>query len=309
MSAGTSRAWSRSASVMARQPRVREHRQLQRLNPFSYFASINEDVRTLTTARGAERATPSGRWRGGCALVPVPSMGNEHGRWSASAEQPRERRADEVPEPQRHVLLALQRAAGNRAVARMLSGASRRTIRRGVRRPPRTGGRRAVERPDGAQDAAQGHRRREAVLQEQPLHGDGLGADRGHDFPGRPEKYVKAGPKTIKVPKKAPRTVADWRKVAYLSGSTMLYPAQRYPHVTIDLAKEPGEESDVVEFTEMHYSRSFDDPYRSGYRLASAGWECSSPTTRRTSSRSATTRSTSSSRRSGYLSVSCVSRS
>lgn len=208
-------------------------------------------------------------------------MGDVHARWPTSEAHPRERRADEVAKPQPHALLALQHAAGNQAVARMLSGVSRRTIQRELVDHPGPAAAGQWNGPMGLKvllkDTDDGKlyfksNRSTAtdwVLIEVTISQDGT-------------KYVKAGPeKTVKVPKKAPRSVADWRKVAYLSGATILYPAQRYPHVTIDLAKAPGEESDVVEFTEMHYSRSLDDPYRSGYRLSSAGWEYYKPNDRK----------------------------
>lgn len=90
---------------------------------------------------------------------------------------------------------------------------------------------------------------------------------------GDGRNYEKTGQeRTVKAQKKVPRTLKDWGPLAYIQGTTMLYPTAKYPHVTIDLKRPVWEPTDVVDFETMHYSRSNDDPYRSGYRRMPDGW-------------------------------------
>ena len=184
-------------------------------------------------------------------------------------------------------LLSLQRAAGNRAVARMLSGPARiappvRGVRSGTARGllqrvleefsgPETGGKANVKgaglkellkETDDGKLYFKSARSTDAdwVLIEVKLSTDG-------------RNYEKTGQeRTVKAQKKVPQTFKEWRPLAYISGDKMLYPAQAYPHVTIDLTRAVQEPTDRVEFRTMHYSRSFDDPYRSGYELTTGGW-------------------------------------
>jgi hypothetical protein len=74
-----------------------------------------------------------------------------------------------------------------------------------------------------------------------------------------------------------PPTRRDWQEYTSFNedGTMMFYNSsdrgRSYPHVTVDVVPAAKELTDVVNFAEMHYSRSFDDPYRSGYVRAEAG--------------------------------------
>jgi hypothetical protein len=95
-------------------------------------------------------------------------------------------------------------------------------------------------------------------------------------------KYRKTGAeRRHTVEKKAPETVQDWSRYAHISGANMLYPSQKYPHVTIDLSTPGREPKDRIVFETMHYSRSADDPFRSGYRRTSGGWQPVAPNTKK----------------------------
>jgi hypothetical protein len=184
-------------------------------------------------------------------------------------------------------LLSLQRAAGNRAVARLLSApAATAPPVRGVRHGTARGLlQRVLEELPGPEKGGQANVKgaglkellketddgrlyfksarstdTEWVLIEVKLSSDG-------------RNYEKTGQeRTVKAQKKVPPTVKEWRLLAHISGDKMLYPEQAYPHVTIDLTRAVREPTDRVEFTTMHYSRSYDDPYRSGYTLTTGGW-------------------------------------
>jgi len=74
-----------------------------------------------------------------------------------------------------------------------------------------------------------------------------------------------------------PPTRRDWQEHTSFNedGTMMFYNSsdrgRSYPHVTIDVVPAAKELTDVVNFASMHYSRSFDDPYRCGYDRAGGG--------------------------------------
>ena len=187
-------------------------------------------------------------------------------------------------------LLALQRTAGNQAVARMLAAGSARPVRASGRgrlqrvldefRGPEIGGKANVksaglkdllqETDDGKLYFKSGRSSAtDWVLIEVKLSQDGRNYER------------TGGERVVKAQKKVPKTAGDWGTLAYVSDDTMLYPTRAYPHVTIDLRRPVKEPTDAVEFTTMHYSRSNDDPYRSGYELTSGGWKPVKPNDRK----------------------------
>jgi hypothetical protein len=182
-------------------------------------------------------------------------------------------------------LLALQRSGGNRAVAQMLSSGACRAapvldVRPGglIQRVleefagPEKDGKANVK---GAglkellRETDDGKLYFRSVAKSTPTHWVLIEVRLGEDK----RNYEKTGiERTVKAQKKVPQTKKDWSALAYISDDTMLFPRRDYPHVTIDLKTPVKEPTDRIEFDTMHYSRSNDDPYRSGYKLTAGGW-------------------------------------
>jgi hypothetical protein len=98
-----------------------------------------------------------------------------------------------------------------------------------------------------------------------------LGADgKTYEKSGTPDRVVD-------VPKKLPRTKQEWQRHAFVSDDAMLYPRRDYPHITFDLNRAVRDPGDLVEFETFHYSRTKDDPYRSGYRMSATACLCVDP--------------------------------
>ena len=135
-------------------------------------------------------------------------------------------------------LLALQRTAGNQAVARMLAAGSARPVRASGRgrlqrvldefRGPEIGGKANVksaglkdllqETDDGKLYFKSGRSSAtDWVLIEVKLSQDGRNYER------------TGGERVVKAQKKVPKTAGDWGTLAYVSDDTMLYPDTRVP--------------------------------------------------------------------------------